>query len=437
MTLPYGGNMDTMQKHRLGCVADDFTGASDAASFLQKAGMRTILINETPDTIEIPEETDAVVIALKSRTQEKTEAVESVLRSVQWLKNAGADKFYFKYCSTFDSTKEGNIGPVADAMMEELGADYTILCPALPINGRVVKEGRLYVNGVPLDESPMKNHPLTPMWDSRIKNLIEAQAKYQAIELFGESLKEDKESVQKKIQEQSSDMKHFYVVPDYENEEDAKQIVRLFGDLVFLTGGSGILNELGKYMLEENGANKQEICQKMEKNELPGVVLAGSCSVATLGQIADYQEKGNVSYRINPVEIFEGKQTTQEIVDFILSHPEEAVLVYSSDNAENVKEVQKLGKEKIADLLEKTISEVAATLVSRGYGRIVVAGGETSGAVTKALGYDAFEIGESIAPGVPVMKPVGNTEVKLALKSGNFGQPDFFTRALNMMKGKE
>ncbi len=437
MTLPYGGNMDTMQKHRLGCVADDFTGASDAASFLQKAGMRTILINETPDTIEIPEETDAVVIALKSRTQEKTEAVESVLRSVQWLKNAGADKFYFKYCSTFDSTKEGNIGPVADAMMEELGADYTILCPALPINGRVVKEGRLYVNGVPLDESPMKNHPLTPMWDSRIKNLIEAQGKYQAIELFGESLKEDKESVQKKIQEQSSDMKHFYVVPDYENEEDAKQIVRLFGDLVFLTGGSGILNELGKYMLEENGANKQEICQKMEKNELPGVVLAGSCSVATLGQIADYQEKGNVSYRINPVEIFEGKQTTQEIVDFILSHPEEAVLVYSSDNAENVKEVQKLGKEKIADLLEKTISEVAATLVSRGYGRIVVAGGETSGAVTKALGYDAFEIGESIAPGVPVMKPVGNTEVKLALKSGNFGQPDFFTRALNMMKGKE
>lgn len=437
MTLPYGGNMDTMQKHRLGCVADDFTGASDAASFLQKAGMRTILINETPDTIEIPEETDAVVIALKSRTQEKTEAVESVLRSVQWLKNAGADKFYFKYCSTFDSTKEGNIGPVADAMMEELGADYTILCPALPINGRVVKEGRLYVNGVPLDESPMKNHPLTPMWDSRIKNLIEAQGKYQAIELFGESLKEDKESVQKKIQEQSSDMKHFYVVPDYENEEDAKQIVRLFGDLVFLTGGSGILTELGKYMLEENGANKQEICQKMEKNELPGVVLAGSCSVATLGQIADYQEKGNVSYRINPVEIFEGKQTTQEIVDFILSHPEEAVLVYSSDNAENVKEVQKLGKEKIADLLEKTISEVAATLVSRGYGRIVVAGGETSGAVTKALGYDAFEIGESIAPGVPVMKPVGNTEVKLALKSGNFGQPDFFTRALNMMKGKE
>lgn len=437
MTLPYGGNMDTMQKHRLGCVADDFTGASDAASFLQKAGMRTILINETPDTIEIPEETDAVVIALKSRTQEKTEAVESVLRSVQWLKNAGTDKFYFKYCSTFDSTKEGNIGPVADAMMEELGADYTILCPALPINGRVVKEGRLYVNGVPLDESPMKNHPLTPMWDSRIKNLIEAQGKYQAIELFGESLKEDKESVQKKIQEQSSDMKHFYVVPDYENEEDAKQIVRLFGDLVFLTGGSGILTELGKYMLEENGANKQEICQKMEKNELPGVVLAGSCSVATLGQIADYQEKGNVSYRINPVEIFEGKQTTQEIVDFILSHPEEAVLVYSSDNAENVKEVQKLGKEKIADLLEKTISEVAATLVSRGYGRIVVAGGETSGAVTKALGYDAFEIGESIAPGVPVMKPVGNTEVKLALKSGNFGQPDFFTRALNMMKGKE
>lgn len=202
--------MDKIQKHRLGCVADDFTGASDAASFLQKAGMRTILINETPDVVKIPDETDAVVIALKSRTQEKLEAVESVLRSIKWLKNIGADKFYFKYCSTFDSTKEGNIGPVADMVMEELGINYTILCPALPINGRVVRNGRLYVNGLPLDESPMKNHPLTPMWDSRIKNLIEAQSKYQAVELSGEHFKEDKEIVNDWIQEQSSGMDYFY-----------------------------------------------------------------------------------------------------------------------------------------------------------------------------------------------------------------------------------
>lgn len=429
--------MDKIQKHRLGCVADDFTGASDAASFLQKAGMRTILINETPDAVKIPDETDAVVIALKSRTQEKLEAVESVLRSIKWLKNIGADKFYFKYCSTFDSTKEGNIGPVADMVMEELGINYTILCPALPINGRVVRNGRLYVNGLPLDESPMKNHPLTPMWDSRIKNLIEAQSKYQAVELSGEHFKEDKEIVNDWIQEQSSGMDHFYVAPDYENEDDAKQIVRLFGELEFLTGGSGILTELGKYMLKGSKDADKDTCQKMEKNDLPGVVLAGSCSVATLGQIADYQEKGNISYRINPAEIFQGRQTTQEILDFILAHPKDTVLVYSSDSAENVKEVQKLGKEKIAGLLEKTISEVAVKLVSLGYGRIVVAGGETSGAVTKALGYDAFEIGESIAPGVPIMKPIGHTKVKLALKSGNFGQPDFFTRALRMMMGEE
>ena len=339
--------MDKIQKHRLGCVADDFTGASDAASFLQKAGMRTILINETPDAVKIPDETDAVVIALKSRTQEKLEAVESVLRSIKWLKNIGADKFYFKYCSTFDSTKEGNIGPVADMVMEELGINYTILCPALPINGRVVRNGRLYVNGLPLDESPMKNHPLTPMWDSRIKNLIEAQSKYQAVELSGEHFKEDKEIVNDWIQEQSSGMDHFYVVPDYENEDDAKQIVRLFGELEFLTGGSGILTELGKYMLKGSKDADKDTCQKMEKNDLPGVVLAGSCSVATLGQIADYQEKGNISYRINPAEIFQGRQTTQEILDFILAHPKDTVLVYSSDSAENVKEVQKLGKEKI------------------------------------------------------------------------------------------
>jgi len=284
----------------------------------------------------------------------------------------------------------------------------------------------------------MKNHPLTPMWDSRFKNLIEAQSKYQAVELSGEHFKEDKEIVNDWIQEQSSGMDHFYVVPDYENEDDAKQIVRLFGELEFLTGGSGILTELGKYMLKGSKDADKDTCQKMEKNDLPGVVLAGSCSVATLGQIADYQEKGNISYRINPAEIFQGRQTTQEILDFILAHPKDTVLVYSSDSAENVKEVQKLGKEKIAGLLEKTISEVAVKLVSLGYGRIVVAGGETSGAVTKALGYDAFEIGESIAPGVPIMKPIGHTKGEISFEIWKFlGSLISLQEPLRMMMGGE
>ena len=154
---------DMSKNQLLGCVADDFTGASDAASFLQKAGMKTILLNEVQQDVVIPMDTEAIVIALKSRTIEKEKAVDDTLKAIKWLEGKGASKFYFKYCSTFDSTSEGNIGPVADAVMEYLGQEYTLLCPALPVNGRKVKEGKLYVKGVLLEESPMKNHPLTPM----------------------------------------------------------------------------------------------------------------------------------------------------------------------------------------------------------------------------------------------------------------------------------
>lgn len=175
--------------------------------------------------------------------------------------------------------------------------------------------------------------------------------------------------------------------------------------------------------------------QKIEN--MPGIVLAGSCSVATLGQIDDYLSKGNAGYRIDPLKLSEGTQNVDDIVEFVLNHSEEEVIVYSSDKSDNVKEIQKLGKERIADLIEKTISKTAYELVKKGYGRIVVAGGETSGAVTKALGYDSFKIGESIAPGVPIMIPIPNDRIQLALKSGNFGQPDFFERALKMMKGEK
>lgn len=168
----------------------------------------------------------------------------------------------------------------------------------------------------------------------------------------------------------------------------------------------------------------------------PGAVFAGSCSVATLAQIKDYQERGGISYRLDPMALLEGRQGREEILEFVLAHPENEVLVYSSDKAENVKEIQRFGRERIAELLEQTIGSIAAELVKRDYGRIVVAGGETSGAVTKALGYDAFEIGDSVAPGVPIMTPLKNKEVRLVLKSGNFGQQDFFTRALKMTKGE-
>ena len=425
------------RRQMLGCVADDFTGASDAASFLQKAGMRTLLLNEVQEKITALEQIDAVVIALKSRTQETEAAVKDSLQAVRWLEERGASKFYFKYCSTFDSTREGNIGPVADAVMEYLGQRYTVLCPSLPVNERIVREGRLYVKGLPLDESPMKDHPLTPMWDSRIKNLIEAQSRFKAIELNRDRLEMTRKECEAWIGEEGKKESRFYVIPDYADDADARNIVRLFGSLRFLTGGSGLLEFLAPAMQEKAGRAAKSSGDKKTENREPGVVFAGSCSVATLAQIKDYQDRGGLSCRLDPIALLDGRQGREEILDFILSHPQKEVLVYSSDKAENVKEIQKLGRERVAELIEQTIGSVAAELVKRGYGRIVVAGGETSGAVTRALGFDAFEIGESVAPGVPIMIPVENRQVRLVLKSGNFGQEDFFARALKMTKGEK
>lgn len=425
------------KKVLLGCVADDFTGASDAASFLEKAGMYAILLNEIPEQIIIPDETDAIVIALKSRTQEKEQAVKDVLEAIQWLEHHGATKFYFKYCSTFDSTKEGNIGPVSDAVMEYLEQKYTILCPALPINGRKVEKGILFVNGVPLAESHMRNHPLTPMLDSRVKNLMETQSRYKAVELFREQLQMKANDLTEWLSGNEKSEEHFYVIPDYVCDEDGKEIVRLFGDLCFLTGGSGILEPLAVRMLDGKKKNTGQPLKVGAEQSYPGVVFAGSCSIATQGQVADYQEKGHLTYQIRPKELLTEEQTKEDILQFILQHPEEEVLIYSSDRAENVKEIQKLGKEKIASLIEETISSVAVELMKAGYRRFVVAGGETSGAVTKALGFGAFRIGPSVAPGVPVMIPIAEENVRLVLKSGNFGERDFFTKALRMTKGDE
>ena len=399
----------------LGCIADDFTGASDAASFLQKAGMAVVLLNGIPQTEVDLTGFDAVVVALKTRTEPVQEAVDHSMEVVKWMEQHGVTHYYFKYCSTFDSTPKGNIGPILDAALEYFNEPYTILCPALPVNGRSVVDGHLYVNGVPLHESPMKDHPLTPMWDSRIKNLMEAQSKYPCHELGSAMLESENIDQQLTLWKQESD--HFYIVPDYRDDNDGTNIARLFKNCRILSGGSGILEHLEK---------------RVEK----GIVLAGSCSKATLNQIDLYQKAGHPSYKIDPIALWEGRITVDEILDFVRSYPNDYVLVYSSDAAENVRQVQKLGTEKIAAMLENTMSQIALRLVQEGYHHVIVAGGETSGAVTKMLGYHSFRIGKSVAPGVPMMVPVENKDIRLVLKSGNFGQPDFFERAIAVAKGE-
>lgn len=410
----------------LGVIADDFTGASDAASFLVNAGMTVVLFNGTPQTEEDVCNCRAAVIALKSRTQKTDEAVRETLEAADWLSSHGADQIYIKYCSTFDSTPEGNIGPVMDAMVGKFGVQYSILCPSLPVNGRTVINGDLYVNGVPLHESPMRNHPLTPMWDCNVSNLMEAQSQYKCISV-GKISDRDEAELQAEIDEFGKGKEHFYVIPDYETNEDARRITELFGILQVLSGGSGLLEYIAEIRLKgETAGNRID-------TGIPGkgLLLAGSCSEATLRQISYMQSIGISSLKMDPAKLLEGTQTEQDIWNFI-SNNEGTVLIYSSDTPEKVRKNQEMGQKKTADLLEKTMAEIARLAVRHGFTRLIVAGGETSGSVTKALGFSSFYIGGSVAPGVPVMIPTDRPEIRLVLKSGNFGQDDFFLRALEM-----
>jgi len=417
----------------LGVVADDFTGASDAASFLVEQGIKTLLFNGIPKKHVTIEEEIAVVIALKTRTIETEKAVRKSMNAFSWLKDKGAKQLYSKYCSTFDSTRKGNIGPVIDRVLEEKNIKCTVVAPALPINGRVVKNGHLYVDDIPLHETHMKDHPLTPMWDSDLSKLLRPQGRYDVLHISSKLLRKSKEDVAKLVREFGHGRKHFYIIPDYETEEDGERIIEHFGNLPFLTGGSGLMAPLGKKIRSEHRNVQIPGSQVSGK----GIILAGSCSVATLQQIEAFKESGRKAIKIEPVKLIRGEQTPEDILKEVLSHKKDSILVYSSDYPENVRKAQVFGREKIALKLESTIAFIAKNVVRNNFKRIIVAGGETAGAVTKALGYDAYHIGRSIAPGVPIMIPMKNDRVRIVLKSGNFGQKDFFLKALHMTKGED
>lgn len=452
-----GGTMD--RGFCIGCVADDFTGAGDVASFFVKAGLTTVLYNGIPNKTEtVTTGTQAVVIALKSRTQAREAAVADSLKAFRWLFHEGAKKLYFKYCSTFDSTSEGNIGPVADAVMEEFKFPYTILCPAFPVNGRTVQNGTLYVNGIPLDKSPMGQHPLTPMQESQLVKLIEMQSRYKGVSMAG------KEPGQWKKEQETlcAQYGHAYLIPDYYEDIHGEEIAHLFQDITFYTGGSGLAEHVGRRIKPEE--RRESDTWAVEKGRVDGaakgrgaagthgavraddaarafhkaeaLLLAGSCSAATLKQIRRYKDKGYPSYKIDAARVLSGHETSGHIWHFVEQHPGENVLIYSSDTPDHVKQIQKDGKNKISYMLEQLTAELAAKAAELGYRKFIVAGGETSGAVIQRLGYRGFWIGNSITPGVPVMIPLENTGIRLVLKSGNFGQEDFFEQALKELEGE-
>ena len=421
---------------RIGCIADDFTGASDWGSFFAEKGIRTVLLNGVPDSeTEHPylAEVQIVVIALKTRTAPTDEAVRETLEALRWLEEAGAQRFYIKYCSTFDCTPAGNIGPVVDAVMDYLGEQVTVLCPALPVNGRTTKDGQLFVNGVRLHESSMKDHPLTPMWDCRLRELMRRQSRARIVSLGADYYKNEKTArdfMEKEILLAGADLKNpalIYFVPDFYLQEQGEAICRLFKDCRVLTGGSGLCTFLADAIPPEG-------LETLPRGETKTAIIAGSCSAATLMQIKAYRKERETAISLDPVRLLNGADTVESIWKTVSGRTEQELLLYSSQEPEQVSRNQQYGKEAVSEVLEYTQAELAFRLLESGRRNLIVAGGETSGAITKRLGYAGYYIGESIAPGVPVLTPTDTPDIRLVLKSGNFGDARFFLKAADYLR---
>ena len=412
---------ESTQRLTIGCIADDFTGAGDAASFLTAGGLNTLLLIWPCQDAFIPANCQAVVVALKSRSEPATDAVAESLEAVRWLKAHGAERLYFKYCSTFDSTPQGNIGPVADALLEGLNLPYTLLCPSLLSNGRSVRDGILTVNGVPLAESHMSRHPLNPMWASSIPVLMEPQSRYPCFVLSAKEAT-DEAALQAKLHRLQAAHSHFYLVPDYFTPEQGRWIARFFSALPFLTGGSELLEHLARQLNDAVPSSPPPAPQPA--GTCGRVMLAGSCSDISRTQIDRWCTSGGRSAAIEPEMLFEqAPQAIAQLADQYRQHPEQDILFYSSPRRAD-RPGQARAIEEFIALLAKLILESCPV------DRLIVAGGETSGAVIRALGFNGFMIGPSIAPGVPILYPTGTSNLRIVLKSGNFGQSDFFLTTL-------
>ncbi|NOE27848.1 3-oxo-tetronate kinase [Ruegeria sp. HKCCD6157] len=421
---------------KIGVIADDFTGASDIANTLAKGvepegGLRTAQFTGIPTT-PADEAIEAGVISLKSRTAPVDEAIADSVRALRWLADQGCGQFIFKYCSTFDSTLAGNIGPVAEALANELSAQKVVFCPAFPTTGRTVYQGHLFVHGKLLHESGMENHPLTPMTDANIRRWLQRQTE-EAVGLVPiDAVKQGSEAIAAALK--SADER--FVIGDAISDEDLLTWGETLKDAKLITGGSGIALGLPRNFLR--GASPNSAGSVFPGITGPEAILAGSCSGATREQI-DVHASSHPTFAIDVPGVISGDVTTQTLLEFFETHLGQAPLAYSSGNPEDVRAIQnQFGQEEVAEKLDNLFADTARELVLTGYKRLVVAGGETSGAVAKAvsaaLGSPAMSVGPEIDPGVPVLS-VGKTEpIALALKSGNFGAPNFFAKALRMME---
>ena len=425
--------MNAMNKGlKLGCIADDFTGATDLANNLVRSGMRVVQTIGVPDA-PLAAEVDAVVVALKSRTLPAAEAIAQSLAALQWLQAQGAQQIYFKYCSTFDSTPEGNIGPVTEALMDALKCDFTIATPAFPDNGRTVFKGYLFAGNVLLNESGMQNHPLTPMTDANLVRVMQAQTKRQVGLIDYKTVAQGEAAIRERIQALRSEGVGVAIV-DATSNADLLLLGPALKDMALVTAGSGVAIGLPANF---------GLTPSLQASQLPAAmglqaVVSGSCSVATNAQVAHFKASGRPALAINPASLMNGQSDArvQQVLAWAAPLLKDGpVLVYSTAEPEAVKQVQaQLGVAEAGALVEHALAAVAQGLVDLGVKQLVVAGGETSGACVQALGIAQLQIGPQIDPGVPwCHAPSAAGGVHITLKSGNFGTEDFFTKAFTVL----
>ena len=418
----------------LGCIADDFTGATDLANNLVRAGMRVIQTIGVPTDV-LAHDVDAVVVSLKSRTIEPDDAVKQSLEALRWLQRHAAKQIYFKYCSTFDSTREGNIGPVIDALMAELETDFTVATPAFPDVGRTIYQGYLFVGDVLLNESGMQDHPLTPMTDANLLRVLQPQTKHRVgLVNYLHSGKSDEA-----IAERFHALRHQGVaiaVVDALRNDDLIRLARAVKELPLVTAGSGLAIGLpANFGIEPNVQ-----ATELPKAEGKRAIISGSCSRATQGQVAHFIECGGKAIHVDVMALAQAPEQFELLKQQVMQAcMEDTVLVYSTAAPQQLAQIQaKLGTMAVGEQVEQWLAQIAQCLVTAGVGQLIVAGGETSGAVVQALGMDALRIGQQVDPGVPwchgVARLGGQTHpLHVSLKSGNFGGQDFFTRAFEVL----
>ena len=423
-----------MSQLLLGCIADDFTGATDLANNLVRAGMRVVQTIGTPDA-PLQVQADAVVVALKSRTIAPDEAVAQSLAALAWLKVQGARQIYFKYCSTFDSTAQGNIGPVTEALMDALQTDFTIATPAFPDNKRTVFKGYLFAGEGLLSESGMQNHPLTPMTDPNLVRVLQAQTRRRVGLIDYSVVARGAQAVRERIQALRAEGFGVAIVDAISND-DLLRMGPALADLPLLTAGSGVAIALPHNF----GLSPSAAATTLPVAHGLQAVISGSCSQATNEQVAHFIASGRPALGVDPFNLAAGEDVADAALAWaaplLAGGP---VLIYSTAQPEAVKAVQaRLGVAQAGALVEQALAAVARGLVSLGVRQLIVAGGETSGACVQALAITQMQIGGQIDPGVPwchAASPLTEAGgLHLALKSGNFGSRDFFTRAFGLLR---